>query len=127
MSWIPDFEIGICNAWIFMIWLIIIPVTSTFLIKQKEVLKRLSTSAPMKFEKTSNILSMVVLIVGFIYSIFLPLLGMSIIRCLFVPSIRNMIGLQITRTLRLTLFVSMIDTSQSPRTLYILSDFVFMT
>jgi len=73
MSWIPDFEIGIWNAWIFIIWLIIIPVSSTFIIKQKEVLKRLSTSAPMKFEKTSNILSMVVLIVGFIYSIFLPL------------------------------------------------------
>jgi len=73
MSWIPYFELGIWNAWIFMIWLIIIPVSSTFIIKQKEVLKRLSTSAPMKFEKTSNILSMVVLIVGFIYSIFLPL------------------------------------------------------
>src|SRR4030043_1673732 len=73
MSWIPSFEIGIWNAWIFVIWLIIIPVSSTFIIKEKKLLKRLSTSVPMKFEKTSNILSMVVLIVGFIYSIFLPL------------------------------------------------------
>ena len=73
MSWIPDFEFGIWNAWIFMIWLIVLPVSSTFIIKQKEVLKRLGASVPMKFEKTSNILSMVVLIVVFIYSLFLPL------------------------------------------------------
>jgi protein-S-isoprenylcysteine O-methyltransferase Ste14 len=73
MSWVPDFEIGIWNAWIFMIWLIIIPVSSTFIIKQKEVLKRLSVSAPMKFEKISNTLSMILLIVAFILSIFIPL------------------------------------------------------
>src|SRR4030042_6141376 len=73
MSLISEFELGIWNAWIFMIWLIVIPVSSTFIIKEKKVLKRLSVSVPMKFEKTSNILSMVVLIVGFIYSIFLPL------------------------------------------------------
>ncbi len=73
MSWIPEFELGIWNAWIFMIWLIVLPFLSTFIIKEKKVLERLSVSVPMKFEKTSNILSMVVLIVGFIYSIFLPL------------------------------------------------------
>lgn len=73
MSWILDFEIGIWNAWIFVIWLILIPVSSTFIIKEKMLLKRLRASVPMKFEKISNILSMVVLIVGFLYSIFLPL------------------------------------------------------
>jgi len=73
MLLIPDFEIGIWNAWIFMIWLIVIPVSSTFIIKKKKLLKKLSASVPMRFEKISNILSMVVLIVGFIYSIFLPL------------------------------------------------------
>ena len=73
MSLIPEFELGIWNAWIFMIWLIVLPISSTFIIKEKKVLERLSVSVPMKFEKTSNILSMVVLIVGFIYSIFLPL------------------------------------------------------
>jgi protein-S-isoprenylcysteine O-methyltransferase Ste14 len=70
---IPDFELGIWNAWIFMIWQSIIPILLTFIVKEKTVLKRLSASVPMKFEKTSNILSMVVLIVAFIYSIFLPL------------------------------------------------------
>ena len=73
MSWIPEFELGIWNAWIFMIWLIIIPVSSTFIIKEKKVLEKLGASVPMKFEKTSNILSMVVLVVAFIVSIFLPL------------------------------------------------------
>ena len=73
MALIPDFEIGIWNAWIFMIWLIVLPVSSTFIIKEKKFLKRLSAYVPMKFEKISNILSMAVLIVGFIYSIFLPL------------------------------------------------------
>jgi len=73
MAWIPDFELDIWNAWIFMIWLIVLPVSSTVIIKEKKVLERLSASVPMKFEKISNILSMVVLIVGFIYSIFLPL------------------------------------------------------
>jgi len=73
MSLIPEFELGIWNAWIFMIWLIVLPISSTFIIKEKKVLERLSVSVPMKFEKTSNIFSMVVLIVGFIYSIFLPL------------------------------------------------------
>jgi len=73
MSIVPAFKIGFWNAWIFMIWLILIPASSTFIIKEKEVLKRLSASVPMKFEKISNILSMVVLIVGFIYSIFLPI------------------------------------------------------
>ena len=73
MSFIPEFELGIWNAWIFMIWQIIIPILLTFIVKEKTVLKRLSASVPMKFEKTSNILSMVVLIFAFIYSIFLPL------------------------------------------------------
>jgi len=73
MSLIPEFEIGIWNAWIFMIWLIVIPISSTFIIKEKKLLKKLSASVPMRFENISNILSMAVLIVGFIYSIFLPL------------------------------------------------------
>ena len=73
MSWISDFEIGIWNAWIFMIWQIIIPILLTFIVKEKTVIKKLSDSVPMKFEKTSNTLSMLILIVAFIYSIFLPL------------------------------------------------------
>ena len=73
MSWIPAFELGIWKAWIFMIWQIIIPILLVFIVKEKTILKKLNASVPMKFEKTSNTLSMVILIVAFIYSIFLPL------------------------------------------------------
>ena len=40
MSWIPAFELGIWNALIFMIWLIVVPVSSTFIIKEKKGCKR---------------------------------------------------------------------------------------
>ena len=73
MSWIPEFEIGLWNAWIFMIWQIVIPVLLIFIVKEKTVLKKLSASVPMKFEKTSNTLSMILLIAAFILSIFIPL------------------------------------------------------
>jgi protein-S-isoprenylcysteine O-methyltransferase Ste14 len=73
MSWIPEFELGIWNAWIFMIWQIVIPILLVLIVKEKTILKKLSASVSMKFEKTSNILSMVILIVAFIYSIILPL------------------------------------------------------
>jgi uncharacterized membrane protein len=39
MSLIPEFEIGIWNAWIFMIWWIVIPFLSSFIIKEKNVSK----------------------------------------------------------------------------------------
>ena len=55
MSLIPAFEIGIWNAWIFMIWTIVIPILLNFIIKEKGVLKILRTSVPMKYEKSLNI------------------------------------------------------------------------
>ena len=74
MSLIPAFEIGIWNAWIFMIWTIVTPIFLSFIIKDKEITKILRTSVPMKYEKTFNIISMGAVIFGFIYSIFLPLI-----------------------------------------------------
>jgi len=73
ISLIPEFEIGIWNAWIFMIWTIVLPIILGFIIKEKGVSKILRTSAPMKYEKPLNIISMGAVIFGFIYSIFLPL------------------------------------------------------
>jgi len=73
MVLIPAFEIGIWNAWIFMIWPIVTPILSSFIIKEKGVLKKLRTSVPMKYEKSLNIISMGAVIFGFLYSIFLPL------------------------------------------------------
>jgi protein-S-isoprenylcysteine O-methyltransferase Ste14 len=73
MSLIAPFEIGIWNAWIFTIWMIISPFLSSILIKDKGIVKQLRASAPMKHEKKLNVLSMAAVIFGFIYSIFLPL------------------------------------------------------
>ena len=69
---IPPFEFGLLNAWIFMIWLVIIPILSNFMIREEEVSRIIKTSVPMKFEKTFNIISMAAVILAFIYSIFLP-------------------------------------------------------
>ena len=73
MSLVPPFEIGIWNAWIFMIWPIVTPILSNFLIKEKGVSKILRMSVPMKYEKILNVISMAAVIIGFLYSIFLPL------------------------------------------------------
>jgi len=54
------------------IWLVLLPFFSNFLIKDKNTSKKLRTSVPVKFEKALNIMSMLVVIFGFIYSIFLP-------------------------------------------------------
>ena len=73
MALISSFELSIWNAWIFMIWPIITPILSNFIIKEKEVSKLLKTSIPMKYEKSLNIISMLSIYFGFIYSIFLPI------------------------------------------------------
>ena len=73
MSWLPAFEVGIWNAWIFMIWTIVTPILLSLIIKEKGVSKILRTSIPMKYEKPLNIISMGAVIIGFLYSIFLPI------------------------------------------------------
>lgn len=74
MEIIPNFEIGLFNAWIFMIWTIISPFISFKILYNKKILKKISFSVKIKHEKFLNILSMGAIIFGFIYSIFLPLL-----------------------------------------------------
>jgi protein-S-isoprenylcysteine O-methyltransferase Ste14 len=56
-----------------MIWLVISPLLSNIIIKEKDVSKRLRASAPMKYEKFLNVVSMVAVFGGFVYSIFLPI------------------------------------------------------
>ena len=73
MSLIPAFELGLWNAWIFMIWLVVLPFFANLLIKDKNTSKNLRTSVPVKFEKALNIMSMLVVIFAFIYSFFLPI------------------------------------------------------
>jgi protein-S-isoprenylcysteine O-methyltransferase Ste14 len=73
MSLVPALELGFWNAWIFIIWLIISPFLSSFIVKEKDITKKLRVSAPMKYEKILNVISMVAVFFAFIYSIFLPL------------------------------------------------------
>ena len=74
MDIIPNFEIGLFNAWIFMIWTIISPFISFRILNDKKISKKISYSVKIKHEKILNILSMSAIIFGFIYSIFLPIL-----------------------------------------------------
>jgi protein-S-isoprenylcysteine O-methyltransferase Ste14 len=73
LSWIPEFELGIWNAWMFIIWPIVLNILGRFIFKEKNVSGRPIISVPRKFEKILSIISKASLIIGFIYSIFLPL------------------------------------------------------
>ena len=73
MSLIPAFEIGVWNAWIFMIWLVIF----TFVLRlvSKEVYQRAGQPSDMKPSYTYKIvsyISMPLWILATLYSVFLP-------------------------------------------------------
>jgi hypothetical protein len=36
MSWVPEFELGIWNEWIFMIWWVVLPFLFRFIVKEKK-------------------------------------------------------------------------------------------
>jgi len=73
MSITPAFEIGLWNAWIFMICIFLPPIISILVSKGKASSKRLNVSTPIKHEKLLNVISTAIVIAGIIYSIFLPL------------------------------------------------------
>ena len=73
MSLIPAFEIGLWNAWIFMVGFLLPPFISILFGKGKASSKRWNVSVPITHEKLLNIISTVIMVAGFIYSIFLPL------------------------------------------------------
>lgn len=73
MSLVPSFEIGIWNAWIFMVWLLI----QNLLVMANKNLYRTSGGAsdtkPSQAQKVVNILSTLLWLLSTAYSIFLPL------------------------------------------------------
>jgi protein-S-isoprenylcysteine O-methyltransferase Ste14 len=78
VSLIPAFEIGVWNAWIFMLaWLLFNAADPNWLVRRRDfkALFKKSSAIPHynTMEKTINILSLLILILFFIYSIFLPL------------------------------------------------------
>ena len=72
MSLIPAFDIGLWNAWLLMLPLFLIPAIMSS-IKKGLFEKTESTANLNKREKRVFVLSKVVLIFTFLYSIFLPL------------------------------------------------------
>jgi len=74
MSLIPAFEVGVWNAWIFMIWLLI--QTITVRLVSKEVYEKAGHSPDMKPSQTYKIISYIAMplwLLATAYSIFLPL------------------------------------------------------
>ena len=72
MSWIPEFELGIWNAWIFIILAVLPNILGRFIFKGKNISVKPKTSLPRKYKKIFNII-MAPIVIGIIYSIFLPL------------------------------------------------------
>jgi protein-S-isoprenylcysteine O-methyltransferase Ste14 len=73
LSLIPAFEVGILNAWIFMVWSVI--QTFGFMLLSKEVYKKAGNPHEMKLSRTNKIislLSMPLWLLAIAYSIFLP-------------------------------------------------------
>lgn len=73
MSLMPAFEIGLWNAWIFIICILLPPIISIIVGKGKASSKRLNVSTPIKHEKLLNVISTAIVVAAIIYSIFLPL------------------------------------------------------
>jgi protein-S-isoprenylcysteine O-methyltransferase Ste14 len=72
MSLIPAFEIGIWNAWIFMVLLFLIPTIAMY--AKSGIFKKTEASAKFsRAERRVFIISKIVLMLTFLYSIFLPL------------------------------------------------------
>jgi len=72
LSLLPDFEIGVWNVWLLMLPLFIIPAIMSSI--KKELFKKTESTANLsKREKRVFVLSKVVLVLTFLYSIFLPL------------------------------------------------------
>jgi protein-S-isoprenylcysteine O-methyltransferase Ste14 len=73
MSLVPVIELGLWNAWIFMICIYLVPFISILSSKSKNTSKRLNKSVPIKHEKLLNVISTAIWIAGIVYSIILPL------------------------------------------------------
>jgi protein-S-isoprenylcysteine O-methyltransferase Ste14 len=74
MSLIPAFKIGVWNAWIFAVWLVL--QNLGFMLLNKEAYKKAGNPPDMKLSKTYKIvsfLSMPLWLLAVAYSIFLPL------------------------------------------------------
>jgi protein-S-isoprenylcysteine O-methyltransferase Ste14 len=76
MSWLPAFEIGLWNAWILMLYFPLHPLVMIVVDKAVgtgEMLKKMGDVPYEKGEKRVFVISMVVILLLLVYSVFLPL------------------------------------------------------
>jgi len=76
MSWFPIFEIGLWNAWILMLYFPLHPLIMIVVDKAVgtgEIFKKMGEVPYEKGEKRDYVISMVVMVILTIYSVFLPL------------------------------------------------------
>lgn len=76
MSWLPDFEIGLWNAWILMLYYPLHPLIMIVVDKAVgtgEMLKKMGDVPYEKGEKRVFVISMMIILFLLAYSVFLPL------------------------------------------------------
>jgi protein-S-isoprenylcysteine O-methyltransferase Ste14 len=76
MSWIPAFQIGLWNAWILMLYFPLHPLIMVVVDKAigaGEILKKMGNVPYEKGEKRAFVISMVILLLLLVHSVFLPL------------------------------------------------------
>ena len=73
MSAIPAFEIGVWNAWILMVWLLLPLAVLSLLVKIPETEKGEPSNIFSKTERNACLVFHIMVLLAIIYSIFLPL------------------------------------------------------
>ena len=76
MSWIPAFEVGLWNAWILMLYFPLHPLIMIVVDKAVgtgEILKKMGDVPYERGEKRAFVISVVILLLLSVYSVFLPL------------------------------------------------------
>jgi len=76
MSWIPAFQISLWNAWILMLYFPLHPIIMIVVDKAigaGEIFKKMGDVPYEKGEKRAFVISMVILLLLLVYSVFLPL------------------------------------------------------
>jgi protein-S-isoprenylcysteine O-methyltransferase Ste14 len=67
------FQFGLWNAWLLMIWQIILPILISTFLNKNNISSRLFVSAPLRHGKLLDLTSMFLTVLSVLYSFFLPL------------------------------------------------------
>jgi protein-S-isoprenylcysteine O-methyltransferase Ste14 len=76
MSWVPAFKIGLWNAWILMLYVPLHPLIMKLIDKAVgtgQIMKKMGDAPTQKKEKRAYMASMLLMVLGTLYSVFLPL------------------------------------------------------